>query len=418
MNMLSAYKLLSLPVSLLALPPFALSARGRSRVWERYGQWHNSAQRLEGQALYCFHAASMGEMNGLNPVLDKFRSKLPNAKLLTTSTSVTGLSRARADYTRLVPFDHPLWIGRALDRLDIRLFVFSETELWPALLEYLLKRNIPVALVNATISNFSIGAYLKFRNLFAPLIGQLKVVLAADELSKQRLLSLGSPAEIQVAGNSKYDLVPSVASKHAAQALKSQYFANNLPVVILGSVHPGEELPWLSALAKNPEIKSKLNIVLAPRHSEKFEYFAQKLSELGFVYTRRSEKMQAAGSNSGALILLDTLGELESTYSFADLAFIGGSLENLGGHNPLEAAAYGAALSMGPYVSRIAEVDQALQKAGAIFRINNQDQTRQLLEKLINNPDILAQAGQSAQNVWREFSGASERIVSKLIEFI
>lgn len=415
MNMLNAYKLLTLPASLFTLVPFAFSIRGRSRLWERYGCWQHGAQSLPAQPLFCFHAASLGEMNGLNPVLERFRAKFPQASVLCTSTSVTGLGRARAELTRLLPFDHPIWIRRALDPLDIKMFVFSETELWPALLEYLHKRKIPLALINATISDSSIKSYRRFRSLFAPLLSEIKLVMAADEISRDRLIELGCNSDIIVSGNSKYDIQPSVLSSESALALKSQYFSNSLPVLVLGSVHPGEELPWLSALSKFPEIRKSLNLIVAPRHAEKFAYFAKRLAEFGFAFRRRSETGALAQDSAASVVLLDTLGELERVYSFAELAFIGGSLENLGGHNPLEAAAYGAAICMGPHVHRVALIDQELSRVGALLRIRNEQDVLNLLQKMRERSGELLAAGKSAKQVWESFSGASERIVTELM---
>jgi 3-deoxy-D-manno-octulosonic-acid transferase len=143
--------------SLAALPLFLLHPRGRQRIWERYGRWN-----LSQSGVIWFHGASVGEILGLIPIIQKWRERHPAHCILVTATSATGLERAAccAHHTRLLPFDHPFWIRRALKNMRIEAFVFGETELWPALLEELQRRAVPLILVNGRLSEFSIIASL------------------------------------------------------------------------------------------------------------------------------------------------------------------------------------------------------------------------------------------------------------------
>ena len=381
------YSSFTLAASVLLAVPFALSRRGRKRILERYGVWRLSS----AEPLLWFHAASVGEIRALLPVVRQVKAK-SSLKVLVTASSVEGLARAEgiADYTKLLPFDNALWIQKAVSRLKISTFIFSETEIWPALLEYLLSRHVNVCMVNATISDYSWTWFRSGRFYLCTLFSRFALFLAVDRRSAERLIELGAPAEkVQVCGNSKFDLEPSIRSNAEAQALKRSFFDLDAPVLVLGSLRPGEEQIWFEAISSSLEAGLNFLVIVAPRHPEKSEHFAKALSERQIQFKRRSEYSTQTGARSEHVVLLNTLGELEACYSFADVAFIGGTLQDWGGHNPLEAAAYGAYIALGPFRSKVEGVAQALFECGAGRELMDIEQARELIEEMCRDMNVL-----------------------------
>ena len=328
------YNIITFPVSLILGPVFFFHSRGRGRLLERYGSWN-----LSGKKVVWFHGASVGEVNGLLPIIKKTKTLWPETEILLTATSTTGLKRGEAlvDYTRLLPFDSFPWVRRALSGVKIEVFIFGETEIWYELFEQLNRSNIPQIMVNARLSDHSISRYRLIRWLAAEAIKNVSRICAADSLTKERLIELGGLKDkIEVLGNAKYDTKPSVQDSAQREQIRSSLFSKNLPIIVLGSIRPGEEDIWFEPIKKKLEAGNQFQVIVAPRHPEKFNYFVEKLNQYGFEFERWTEITENAGPTKSKFILLDTLGKLESIYSIASLAFIGGSYIDFGGHNPLE----------------------------------------------------------------------------------
>ena len=421
----SLYEVVTLPVSLLLGPLFMLRARGRARLWERYGEWRLG---FETREIIWFHGASFGEINGLLPVIREVKKRFPTHALLVSATSVTGPQRAEgvADHVRLLPFDNPLWISRALRGLKIKALILGETEIWPGLLHDMHSRGVPICIVNGIVSDYTFSSYQSMRPLIGENIASLSLVLAADDKSAGRYVSLGArPEVVRTSGNSKYDLHPSVETREEALKLRQRFFDNERPVLVLGSLRPGEEAVWFEALRDYAVSGQSVghcpfNVIVAPRHREKFDYFSQKLEQYDLVHKRwsRTETQQFFPPEADSIVLLDAMGMLEKVYSFADLVFVGGTLADFGGHNPLEPAAYGACLVIGPHTSKIAEIVQTLQQRDALLRVRDSKDARDVIESLIENRRELQAKGERAREVWQEYAGAAGRIAEELSKLI
>jgi 3-deoxy-D-manno-octulosonic-acid transferase len=404
------YNTLTFGISLILFPLFLCSRRGRARILERFGRWDLA---LEG-AIW-LHGASVGEINGLIPVLIKLRECYPGVPLLVTATSVTGLEHVArfADHTRLLPFDNPIWIRLAMRRIKPRLFVFTETEIWPALLEELFARRTPVIMINARISDFSIGRYRRFRFLLAPLLARLSVIFASDAVSRDRLIELGaSEQSVRIAGNAKYDIQPSVKTDEEREALRRELFGNSRPILTLGSLRPGEERDWFPAIVSARAKGLDCNLVVAPRHQEKFSYFADAMTGSGIEFVRWSNLQSGSASAGAESVFLDTMGLLERIYSISNISFVGGTLENWGGHNPLEPASYGNCIVMGPFVQNAREICEDLFRKGGAISISNRADIDRVLECLISGDPQVIENGKRAREVWAANAGAAARIVA------
>ena len=395
--------------SALVLPAFFLSPRGRRNIWERYGNWH-----LEANGVIWFHGASAGEIAGVIPLIKKVRDAYPSQRVLVTATSTAGLERARplADFVKLLPFDNPLWIKRALKEVSCKAFIFGETEIWPALVKELAAREVPLFLVNGRLSEFSFNHYRLIKPWLRRTLGRLSLICAANQKYRDRFIGFGADAaRVLVTGNAKYDSVPSVRSPEEAQRIKTSFFSEDLPVLTLGSLRPGEEAVWFPAMADAQKRGLLFKAVVAPRHMEKCDYFEAKLNSCGLKFTRRS----AMNGLSSSIVLLDSFGQLEPVYAFADAAFIGGSLvPGFGGHNPLEAAAYGTCVALGPYCENIDDIVEQLKEKDAFVPLCNQNDAASLLERLCLRDPGLQLKGRLGREVWQANSGAGDRILQAI----
>ncbi len=403
------YSLMTALLGLLLLPCFALHPRGRVRLIERLGL----RQLPPGEYLW-FHGASMGEITALLPVLKLVRESFPNSKLLVTATSPTGLDAAGtlAHELRLLPFDSAYFIRRLLGQARIRVLAVAETELWPAVLFETARRGISAVLVNGIITDYTFRSYRRLAPLSRAMVRRFSCILCGTERSRQRFVELGAdPATCQITGNSKYDRAPSIGSAADALALKRRFFTQSWPTLVLGSLRPGEEKIWFPVLARATVEQQQACIVVAPRHKEKFAYFAQQLELHGIPFERRSLLQQPSQAR---VLLLDTYGELEAAYSFSEAAFVGGSLVDWGGHNPLEPACYGACVAMGPFARNVREIVEEMSDSKALWPIVTQDDAARLLSAVSQRSPILLEYGKSAQTIWKHHRGASDKIISHL----
>jgi 3-deoxy-D-manno-octulosonic-acid transferase len=389
---------------------FLFHPRGRIRLRERFGIWNLTCNT---EVLW-LHAASLGEARGLLPILKQYRENHPKLPILVTSLSPSAakIIEGECDFYRLMPFDSPLWIYMALRNLKIRALVVTETELWPTLIAYITDRSVRLILINARISDFSWPSYKKLRAVFRPLLQRFSGIAFATPRAQERFSELGAAGiSGTVTGNTKYDFTPSVATREEAALLKTQFFQNEYPVLTLASLHPGEEQWWLAAILEARKQNITFNVLLAPRHSERFEYFAQALQKAHLSFVRRSTGSAAA---NGEVLLLDTIGELEKVYSFTTLTFIGGTLVPKGGHNLLEAAAYGNALAIGESCTNIQDEVQRLQDERGIVMLHSVTDMHAALQRFKNPNTDFAALKQAAHTVYFENRGATK----KVFEFI
>ena len=407
--MFFVYNFLSTILAILIAPFFLLHPRGRQRFPERLGFWGELPD-----AFIWLHGASVGEINGLLPLIPKIKALSPNVAIVLTATSPTGLERAEnlVDYTRLLPFDSSLCLNLALRSKKVKLFCFGETEIWPSLLNTLSRREVPIVMVNATISDFTAFTYQKLKFILKPCFKDIKFFAVANKVSQQRLIRLGIPKEkILLTGNMKYDHAPSITSDKEAAALKLAYFTNENPVVVLGSIRPGEEFWWFSAIQK---FQNRINFVVAPRHAEKFEYFKARLEGNSIQYFLWSEYIEN-GTKGKPVLLLDAMGQLEKTYSFANLAFIGASLIiGIGGHNPLEAAAYGCCVAMGPYYNNLQQLVDTMIAEDAIMIVRDLKDIETILDDLLSGSTQIVKSGLLAKTFCEKQQGAVVQVTKVL----
>jgi 3-deoxy-D-manno-octulosonic-acid transferase len=425
--MLILYSLALFLVLMLGAPwwlvRMATSGKYREGLTERLGFLPQRIRDgLDGRNVVWVHAVSVGEVLAASRLIEELGAKLAqssgrratdrwNVMISTTTRTGQALARERfgADRVFYFPLDFRWAIRAWLRALRPRLVVLAETEFWPRMLAECRRSNIPIAVVNARISDRSWPRYRRLARIWGRLLRNLSAVLAQTEMDADRLRALGA-ANVRVIGNLKYDVRAPESSKVAA-ALRAS-IAYDVPVLVCGSTLRGEEELLLDALP--PDIVT----VLAPRRPERFDEVAEILKNRGVSWTRRSLWMQAPGKlDSGTVFLLDSIGELASIYALATTAFIGGSLVPAGGHNPLEAAQFGVPVLMGPSYENFRGIVDTLRAHDGI-RIVQPSELKTALSAILAGSSESVAMGERGREVFDNEAGATDRAVEVLMELL
>lgn len=387
-----------------------MSQRGRRRLRERFGLWGHL-----GDIDWWLHGASVGEVQGVIPLIKTLRNSGMQARLLLTATSPTGLDRGAplVDETRLLPIDSPVLVRNALARFQCKRLVISETELWPCLLKEAHDAQIPVHLINARISDYTYQWYRHTAALFRPLILRCASISVADTEQLEKFVSLGVPsAKVHVTGHTKYDIEPRYPTQQARDCARQDFFpgiTHDTPLLVLGSLREGEDRVWFSAIKRARGLGLSLRVIVAPRHAERFSPFFARLQTLGVQVARWSQGVK--GLQSGhEVLLLDTMGVLEQAYAASDMAFVGATLVDIGGHNPLEPAMYRVPVVVGPYTSVIKELVSEMRTRRGIVEIVTEDDALNVLLQLSTNRNDLHRIGQAGYEVYATHRGAVSRV--------
>jgi len=394
----------------------ATTHKYREGLGERLGRVR---VRPDGRPTIWLHAVSVGEVLAVSRLVSELDLALPEFHLLISTTTKTGqdLARSRFGAERVFycPLDLP-WATRAyLEALKPRMLILAETEFWPNLLNECFRRGIPVAVVNARISDRSWPRYESTRGLWWPFLSRLARVLAQTETDADRLRALGCAAgSISVSGNLKFDVRAAVEAE-ATRILKSA--AKDERFVVAGSTLEGEESALLEVWPRLLEADKNLVMVIAPRHPERFGAVAALLQQSGANWIRRSGWKAGDSLRAGQVVLLDTIGELASVYSLAAVAFVGGSLVAAGGHNALEPAQFGVAIVMGPHYENFRAISEDLLKHDAVTIATKEDLAQKLSSLLVDRHHA-DRMGRRARQVFEEQAGATTRTVNALRELL
>jgi 3-deoxy-D-manno-octulosonic-acid transferase len=398
----------------------ATTEKYRAGIWQRL--WKPKLKSDAGPAarrpLIWLHAVSVGEVLAVSRLVQELTSALPDYRVAVSTTTRTGYElaygRLGADRVFYSPLDLPWAVRNYLEMLKPTLLILAETEFWPNLLSGCFRRRIPVMVVNARISDRSWPRYLRLRRWWRPFLSRVSRVLAQSETDAERLTAIGcEPERTSVAGNLKFDVrAPSLEG--AAQLFKQQ--GEGLRFVVAGSTLEGEEAALVEAWPKLLAAYPNLVLVVAPRHPERFNDVAALLKTSGVSWVRRSE-WPVQLLSPGEVILLDTIGELASVYSLASAAFVGGSLVEAGGHNPLEPAQFGVPVVMGPSYQNFRTIVDTLLERDAL-RIVEKDELAAALIELLTDRMAAQNMGERARHVFEQQAGATRRCVEAIQQVI
>ncbi len=405
-------------VALLALPALAWTM---FRALRQTGRPDQTLARLglvarrHDRPLW-FHAASVGEVQALLPLVRALRQADPELPLQFTTFTAAGAARLRAALgediaVAPVPLDLPPCAGAFVARLRPRALVVIETELWPNLLLDCTAAGVPFAFVSARLTERAAGRLDFFQPFMAWALGPARAVLTQSGADALRLRALGAPgARTRIVGNVKWDLALDPAVALAGHALKRDVLGDR-PALVAGSTRDGEDALVLEAFATLRASDPTLALVLAPRHPERADAVAAACAAAQLACVRRSSGMPLADAS---VLLLDTLGELDRWYAAGEVAFVGGSLKPFGGHNLLEPAALGLPVLAGPHQENAPEVAARLEEAGGLRIVHDAAELAAAAGALLADPGESAAMGGRARGAVHANRGALEHCLREI----
>lgn len=389
--------------------------RDRS-YWSNFGERFGLGPAVARSPIWV-HAVSVGEVQAASALVAALRDRYPQTPVLVTTFTPTGAARARALFrgtaeVRYLPFDLPGSVRRFLDRVRPRLAVIVETELWPSLYRQCRLRRIPLVIASARLSRRSIDRYRLLGALFKETVAGGVMVAAQGEGDAARFRALGAAAErTYVTGNLKFDFALPADIAARGKDLRAQY-APDRPLWVAGSTHGGlEEDAVLDAQRRLAASYPDALLVLAPRHPNRFEEVAAWLERQGVAFIRRSRPSRIA-SPEASVLLLDSLGELLGFYAAADVAFVGGSLAPIGGHNLLEPASLGLPILTGPNNSNGEDVARLLLDCGAAEIVRDGVELGSRVAELLSDQARRIEMGNRGRAAVDRNRGALEKLMS------
>lgn len=390
--------------------------------WQRWGErWGRLPATVQGPYALWIHAVSVGEVQVALPLVRRLRDQSPGLAILVTTTTPTGSERVRAALGDQVahcylPYDLPPLVRVFLDRVAPAGAVFVETELWPNYLAACVRRGIPCVLANARLSQRSARGYRRLGTLSRGMFNQLAAVAAQTREDAARVIDLGTPADrVRVTGSVKFDLRLPASLWEQAQVLRRALGVDR-DVWIAASTHEGEDDAVLGAFAELRHHRPEALLMLVPRHPERFARVAALARRRGWETALRTG--DPATWPQAAVFIGDTMGELPLFYAAADVAFVGGSLVPVGGHNLLEPAALGLPVVMGPHLFNFAEISRLMVERGAAVVVHDGNALARVVGRWLEDANLRHQTGERGRRVVEENRGALQRLVRLVRETV
>ena len=421
-----AYNLLAALAAIVAVPYDLIRGLRRGRPWnslaQRLGFLPHLFHQTSADAVW-LHAVSVGEVVSCERLIRQWKRRFPAVPVFVSTSTATGQTLAREKLGDVVagvfyaPIDLPFAVRRVLDTIRPRLVIVAETEIWPNLYRQAKQAGAGLLVVNGRLSDQAFPSYRRFRFLFRSVLRHVDLLLAQSEQDRQRMITIGAaPAKVAVGGNLKYDFEPAAGA--VSEELTS--FLAGLgarPVVVAGSTREGEEGLVVEAFREVTRVLPDALLVVAPRHPQRFDAVAAGLAESGFPVVRRSALQTGAGQagagmNGAGILLLDSLGELSSLYSHADVVFVGGSLNGWGGHNVLEPALSGCPVVVGPAMQNFAEIAATLLAKQGMVQVESAAELGPALAGLLLDKESAAALAERGRRVAEEHRGATQRALA------
>lgn len=409
------YDLIYLAIGIIYLPVFLWRKKLHRHFSQRLGLLPAG---LKVQASVWIHAVSVGEVISIRGLLEELKKAYPEKNFVISTVTPTGNRIARnitanRDLVIYLPLDLSFIVERVVSIIKPSLFILVETELWPNLIRSLYLRGVPIAIVNARISDASFKRYLCVRFLLKGMLGKISLFCAQTTRDAERLRRLGAPKNrIRITGNMKFDISGAAALKKAPEDLRLKLGINpKEKLFVAGSTHPQEEEAVLAAYEKLSGIFKDLRLLIAPRHPERALRVESLIRLKGFDAIRVSKLAEkpAAGIDKKPVFILDTVGELLYFYNIADIVFVGGSLIKKGGHNILEPAILGKPILFGPHMFNFRDIAALFLEQDAAVMVKDQEQLYLKVKDLLDNPSKAELLSQKAGGLLTANQGATAK---------
>lgn len=394
------------PVVLFRLASRGIKAPAYFRRWrERFGVFPNP--KFEKSIL--IHAVSVGEVNAAIPLIKALMETYKDHNFVITTVTPTGSDRVQQIFGNQVfhlylPYDLPGAVKRFLKKIKPDLAVVMETEIWPNLFRFCKKRNIPIVVANARLSELSLKGYKWVQSLATMAVNNTKFVAAQTKTDAQRMIRLGCDADkIYVVGSLKFDIIIESDTLEKGKAIHKHCAKNHL-IWIAASTHQEDEIEIIEAYSYLKKKYPKLLLIIVPRHPERFYTTTQACIQKGFNTQLRS-KCGLYDINAD-IFIVDTMGEMLEFYAASDIAFVGGSIANIGGHNVLEAAVFKLPVLVGPNTHNFAEITQLLHNCGGSRLVKNAADIIHFMQELIEKPATCKLMGEAAFKLVQQNRGA------------
>lgn len=415
--LLATYRLVTGAIYLALWPALALLARVSP---ERWATRHGGSATLARPTVrpIWVHAASVGELIGARPLVEALAGPARDRVVLTTMTP-TALAIARRPPfapapAHLVPFDFPQAVARHVDALAPRALVIAETELWPNLLDAAIMRGVPVAIVNARISDRTFARYRRLRPALKGLLSRVAWIAAQSPVDRERFAALGArESRIDVVGSTKED--GAAAGRSRDDARRALGAPDGDLLLVFGSARTGEDAVFLPLIARLLAARPRVRVLYAPRHVERTPTLAARAAEHGLAPLALSARRARGGDSR--YILLDTLGELSDLYAGADVAVIGGSFAPHGGHNPLEAARHGVPLLMGPHTQNVRGAIARLEESGGARVVADGAGLERELLRLVDDRGERIRRAEALCGARLDGDAVTERVLAGLVRY-
>jgi 3-deoxy-D-manno-octulosonic-acid transferase len=434
--MYTIYNILINIAFIIAFPYLILKAAwGKHGIKERMGRLPlGKTDKLGGNRIIWFHAASLGEVKVLSTIVPQVKRKHPEYKLVVSTMTKTGKREAerilqQVELVFFMPVDLKRFVSRALKRIQPVALILVETEIWPNLIREAKRYGSVVALINGRISENSLRRYLLLKKLFKQTLSHFDLLCMQSEEYKDRMTRLGASRDkTQITGNMKFDrLLLASESPDIKEMKRKMFIGDNRLVLIGGSTRQGEEDILVGVFKKLKEEYRNLIFILAPRHLDRLKQVENILIQHGIGYIRRSQLAAIylkghpeadSPLDDHPMILLDTMGELSKLYSMAEVAFVGGSLVPVGGHNLLEPAIHGVPVLFGPHVEHFKEEAGILIDSGGGIKVENEEELHLNLSQLLADERRRTSMGEKAKEAIRKRTGVAEKTTDLIFSFL
>ena len=369
-------------------------------------------EQIDGNVIM-LHACSVGETTALEPLVKRIKAEFPETKIVITTSTITGQNVAKnkygniADYITYFPFDALPCVKRFLSRINPKAVFIVETEIWPCFAAECKLRNIQVSIINGRISDTSYSSYKFAKLLFKKIFSNYFAVYTQSKEDSEKFISIGmDPDKTEFMGNIKFCMSKTDEKVDLGQ--------EGYRVFLAGSTHKKENPIVIDTYNELKRDCQKLKLLIAPRHLERVKEIEGLLKKDGLQYGLRSKNDKF--SDNIDVIILDTLGELKKMYLVSEIAYIGGSFNNTGGHNPLEASICLVPVLSGPSIFNFKDIYSILTKSGAAKIVENKNDLVCSIKELLVNAEKYKEAKLACEKVFDEQSGSVDFVINKIKE--